>query len=344
MLIQHRRCLHEIPELDRTLPKTTAYIKSVLEKLPCEIFAPTQGALCAYFDLGKDETVAFRADMDALPIAEATNAPYASGHEGIMHACGHDAHMAIVLTLAENLQDAKRNVLLIFQPAEETTGGAKAICQSGVLEKYGVKRIYALHLWPESPKHEVSASVRGMMARSSEVTVEFFGKSAHIAKSEQGVDALLAAAQFLLVAKKLEFPGILGFGKMQGGSVRNAVGDYARLEGSLRCHDDAVFADVVSQLRALLPPNAKLHVSEGYPPMENDAVLLEQAKKLYPIEPATPSFLTDDFSEFLRRVPGIYFRLGLGGGALHTPNFDFDEKVLQTGVDLFRALLTEESA
>ena len=344
MLIQHRRRLHEIPELDRALPKTTAYVKSVLEKLPCEIITLEQGALCAYFDLGKSKTVAFRADMDALPITEATNAPYASKHEGRMHACGHDAHMAILLALAENLQGAKSNVLLIFQPSEETTGGAKAICQSGILEKYHVKAVYALHLWPDAPKHEVSASVRGMMARSSEVTVEFFGKSAHIAKSEQGEDAIFAAAEFLLAAKKLEFSGVLGFGKLQGGSVRNAVGDYARLEGSLRCHDDAVFADVVAKLHELLPPNTKLHVSKGYPPMENDAALLEQAKKLYPIGRAEPSYLTDDFSEFLRAVPGIYFRLGLGGGALHTPNFDFNEDVLQTGLNLFRALLTEETA
>lgn len=343
MLIQHRRCLHEIPELDKALPKTTAYVKSVLEKLPCEIFAPAEGALCAYFDLGKRETIAFRADMDALPITEETNAPYASIHPGIMHACGHDAHMAIVLALAENLQGAKSNVLLIFQPAEETTGGAKAICQSGVLEKYNVTRIYALHLWPDAPKHSVSASCRGMMARSSEVTVEFFGKSAHIAKSGQGDDAVLAAAEFLLTAKKLEFSGVLGFGKMQGGTVRNAVSDYARLEGSLRCHDDAVFADVLARLRGLLPASAVLSVSEGYPPMENDAALLEQAKKLYPIEPADASFLTDDFSEFLRVVPGVYFRLGLGGGALHTPNFDFDEAVLQTGFQLLRTLLTEET-
>ncbi len=342
MLSQYRRQLHQIPELDTCLPKTVAFVQGVLQPLGCEIFSPTQGSLCAFFDLGKRETVAFRADMDALPITEENAVPYASAHEGRMHACGHDAHMAILLALAQNLQGAKRNVLLIFQPAEETTGGAKAICQSGILEKYHVCEIYALHVWPELEKHRVAASCRGMMARSAEVTVEFFGKRAHIAKAEQGVDALLAAASFVVEAKKIEFDGVLGFGCMQSGTVRNAVSDYARLEGSLRCHDDAVFAQTVEALRALLPNEAKLSVSEGYAPMVNDGALLDKAKGLFPIVPAEPSFLTDDFSEFLNCVPGIYFRLGLGGGALHTPTFDFDEAVLQTGLNLWRALLTEE--
>lgn len=342
MLKEYRRQLHRIPEPDRDLPKTTAYLRSVLTELPCELFSPCEGALCAYFDLNKTKTVAFRADMDALPIREETGADYASQHDGFMHACGHDAHMAILLGLAQDLSASKYNVLLIFQPAEETTGGAKAICESGVLQTYGVSEIYALHLWPQARKHSVSASVSGMMARSSEVTVEFFGKSAHIAKPNEGIDALFAAAKFVTEAKQLECEGILGFGKLNSGKVRNAVSDYSRLEGSLRCHDDAEFERIVAQLRAILPSGARLHVSEGYPPMKNDAALLKKAQRLWQVEPADASFLTDDFSEFLRCVPGVYFRLGLGGGALHTPTFNFDESVLDTGVALFRALLMEE--
>ncbi len=342
MLKEYRRQLHRIPEPDRALPKTTAYLRSVLSRLPCELFSPCEGALCAYFDLKKKKTAAFRADMDALPIREQTQAPYASEHDGFMHACGHDAHMAILLGLAHELSESKYNVLLIFQPAEETTGGAKAICDSGVLKTYGVSEIYALHLWPQAKKHSVCASVSGMMARSSEVTVEFFGKSAHIAEQSEGEDALLAAAKFVLDAKKLDFSGVLGFGRLESGTVRNAVSDHSRLEGSLRCHNDLDFDRVVASLHALLPAQAKLHVSQGYPPMENDAALLEKARRLWPVEPADPSFLTDDFSEFLRYVPGVYFRLGLGGGALHTATFDFDETVLETGVNLFRALLMEE--
>ncbi len=343
MLTEYRRQLHRIPELDRSLPKTEAFLREVLGESPCELMRPCEGSLCAYFDLKKEKTVAFRADMDALPIREETGAPYASVHDGIMHACGHDAHMAILLALARNLTASKHNVLLIFQPAEETTGGAKAICESGILEKYNVAAVYALHLWPQAEKCSISASARGMMARSSEVTVEFFGKSAHIAKPTEGDDALLKAAKFALDAKKLDFSGILGFGRMESGTVRNAVSDYARLEGSLRCHDDEEFLRTVGALKQLLPQGAKIHFSEGYPPMVNDDALLEKVKKVLPVQPAPPSFLTDDFSEFLRRVPGIYFRLGIGGGAMHSADFDFDdETVLPCGVELFRVLLEVE--
>jgi len=342
MLQTYRRQLHQIPELDRDLPKTTAYLRSVLQTTGAELFTPCEGALCAYFDLGKAQTTAFRADMDALPLQEQTGASYASAHNGRMHACGHDGHMAILLALSQNLSKSKYNVLLIFQPAEETSGGATAICQSRVLEKYHVARIYALHLWPGLEKHTIAASERGMMARSSEVTVEFFGKSVHIAKANEGKDALLAAADFATRAKKLEFDGILGFGRLQSGRVRNALSDHSVLEGTLRCHDDAVFADICEKLRDL-DPEAKVHISEGYPPIHNDPQLLAQAKSLFPIVEAEPSYLTDDFSEFLRVVPGIYFRLGIGDGTLHSPQFDFDEEVLQTGLKLFTALLTEEA-
>ena len=134
-LISDRRALHRIPELDRDLPETLGYLRSVLEPLPCLLFSPAKSALCAFFDFGQDHSLAFRADMDALPVAEETGLPFASCHLGRMHACGHDGHMAIVLELARRLarqRSLPHNVLLVFQPAEETTGGARAICETGV--------------------------------------------------------------------------------------------------------------------------------------------------------------------------------------------------------------------
>ena len=126
-IINDRRFLHRIPELDRDLPETMAYLRGSLEKLNCQVFSPMESALCAFFDFGRKDAIAFRADADALPIAEATRADYASRHPGCMHACGHDGHMAIVLELARRLSEKKglpHNVLLVFQSAEETTGGA----------------------------------------------------------------------------------------------------------------------------------------------------------------------------------------------------------------------------
>ena len=140
-VVDYRRHLHRIPELDNQLPQTVAYVRSLLEPLGCKIFSPITGSVCAWFDAGQNESVAFRADLDALPVTEQTGLPYASEHCGIMHACGHDGHTAMVLALAEyvaaHLQELPRNVLLIFQPSEETTGGAGKLCEAGVLELLG---------------------------------------------------------------------------------------------------------------------------------------------------------------------------------------------------------------
>ena len=164
-IIKYRRDLHQIPELDRTLPETLSYVRQVLEPLGCTLFSPAEGALCAWFDAGKKGTVAFRADMDALPVAEHSGAPYCSRHPGVMHACGHDGHMAMLLELAHTAarrrEELLRNVLLIFQPAEETDGGAKDICDSGVLQQYHVERIFGLHLWPGLPSGTIRLTLQG---------------------------------------------------------------------------------------------------------------------------------------------------------------------------------------
>ncbi|MFR3921764.1 MAG: M20/M25/M40 family metallo-hydrolase [Dysosmobacter welbionis] len=126
--VDYRRALHRIPELDNQLPETVQLVQRILAPLPCRVFSPITGSVCAWFDAGKSDAVAFRAELDALPVTEATDLPYASVHPGRMHACGHDAHTAMVLTLAEyaaeHLAELPRNVLFLFQPSEETTGGA----------------------------------------------------------------------------------------------------------------------------------------------------------------------------------------------------------------------------
>ena len=136
--VNHRRVLHRMPELDDELPDTTAYVRKVLEPLGAEVFSPIKGSVCAYFDAGAEETVALRADMDALPVTECTGLFFASERPGRMHACGHDGHTAIELGLAEETarmiragEKLPRNVLFVFQPAEETTGGAGRICETG---------------------------------------------------------------------------------------------------------------------------------------------------------------------------------------------------------------------
>ena len=193
-IIEDRRALHRIPELDSDLPQTMAYLEQALAGLKCRVFSPMQSALCAWYDFGQETAIAFRSAADALPILEKTGAAFASCHPGKMHACGHDGHMAIALELARRLNEKKtlpHNVLIVFQPAADTTGGAKALCQTGVFDRYKVEAIFGLHLWPGLPEGQIASRAEEMMARSCEVKVDVLGRSAHIARAEEGLDLSL---------------------------------------------------------------------------------------------------------------------------------------------------------
>ncbi len=361
-LTQYRRDLHKIPEIGFALDETAAYVGKTLAALDCSIFSPIQGAVCAYFDRGQPQTLAFRADMDALPVEEKTGAPYASTHPGRMHACGHDGHTAMLLALAA-LIDAKRalgsNVLLIFQPAEETTGGAKDICDTGVLERYHVKAAFAIHIFPDIPAGTILASPGPMMAKTGIVDVEIFGKSAHISRAEEGADALYAGALWLCRAYDMvkgalpaEEKRVLRFGCMQSGTVQNALSAHTLLSGSLRSFSEETHAFLFERLRRIARDVEQetgcrfaLSLSEGYPPVRNDEALFARvmahlgADAPKPIQ--APSLAGEDFSYYQKRVPGVFFLLGTGRNTpLHADTFDFDERILVEGVRLFERLLT----
>ena len=218
-----RRALHQIPELDKDLPKTMQYLKNALQGLKCQVFSPMESALCAWFDFGRPEAIAFRSDADALPIQERSKKDYVSRHPGQMHACGHDGHMAILLELARRLDKKEQlphNVLLVSQPAEETTGGAKPLCESGIFEAHNVTAIFGLHIWPFLEAGVIASRKNELMARSCEVSIDIVGRSSHIAKPSEGLDALAAGASLYTRARELErsFPDeiyrILNFGFM----------------------------------------------------------------------------------------------------------------------------------
>lgn len=364
----YRRDLHRIPELDDDLPRTIAYVRSVLSGLSCDVLEPCKGAVCAFFDLGRAGTVAIRADMDALPIDEASGAAFSSEHPGRMHACGHDGHMAMALAAATWVDrvargaDAvvragqlPRNILFVFQPAEETTGGAKRVCESGVFERYHVTRIFGMHLWPDLPEGSLASRPGPLLARSSETTITFHGVSSHIAKWRDGRDALGAAARFVVgskwLSRKLEQdePFLLRFGHMTAGTVRNAVAGQARVEGSLRVFSDDMFARAQDEVRALAQTAADeegctfdLHFSEGYPPVVNDGTLFgEAAQALSELERVPePLLIAEDFAFYQRYLPGVFFLLGTGTGIpLHADTFNFDERVLLGGIRAYQRLL-----
>ncbi|MDR0425312.1 MAG: amidohydrolase, partial [Clostridiales Family XIII bacterium] len=296
-LIRHRRALHRIPELDFDLPKTRAYVLSALEDLPCEITKIGGASVCAFFSAGKGDTFAFRSDMDALPITEQSDCSYASIHPGKMHACGHDGHMAILLTFAEEiakrLSDLPHNVLLIFQAAEETTGGASEICESGIFERYGVSRIFGLHLWPECPKGALVCRKGEFMARICNLDVEIFGKSAHAAKHEQGIDALFIGLEFVRRAYEMErsqlgpaVRRLIKFGVFNSGTAMNVVSGYSKIKGTMRCFDDDVLGFLSERLSCLARDleneygcSIAISFLEGYPALINPPAAFEEFKK-----------------------------------------------------------------
>ena len=355
-LYEDRHALHSIPELNRDLPETMAYLKSALEGLNCALFSPIPGSLCAWFDFGAGDAIAFRSNADALPVAERTRLPFASRHPGRMHACGHDGHMAMLLELARRLskkESLPHNVLLIFQPAEETTGGAKDICATGIFRKYKVEAIFGIHLWPGLPEGMVASRCSEMMSRSCEVKVDIYGKSAHISEPEEGVDALAAGVEFYRKAVAMEkaLPKkvfrLLKFGRLESGTVCNSISDHTHMEGSLRAFQDDVFytmrAGIVSigkEIERSTGCSVSIYMNDGYPAVMNPRDLHERVRRSVGFfELDKPSMVTEDFSWYQKSLPGMFFFLGVGDTpALHSDEFDFNDEVLLKGVEFFEEL------
>lgn len=355
-IIEDRRALHRIPELELCLPRTMEYLRCALDGLDCRVFSPMDSSLCAFFDFGAERAIAFRADCDALPLLEKSGAGFASEHPGKMHACGHDGHMAILLELARRLSKRKRldhNVLLVFQPGEESPGGAKPLCDSGVFEQYHVQAIFGLHLWPGLEAGKVFSRKGELMARSSEVNVDIYGRSAHIAKASEGLDALAATVAFYTRVTALEqaLPGevfrLLKFGHMTAGTVRNALSAHARLEGSLRAFQDEVFdhlkSGILSAGKAVEEEfrcRVKITMSSGYPAVMNPGDIYNKVREAAAFEDlASPSMTSEDFAWYQKRIPGMFFFLGIGDTpALHADTFDFDDTLLEKGADFFEQL------
>jgi len=355
-IIADRQALHRIPELQLCLPKTMEYLRQSLGALGCRVFAPMESALCAYFDFGKESAIAFRADCDGLPISEKTGADYASSHAGCMHACGHDGHMAILLELARRLNgkdDLPHNVLLVFQPGEEGPGGAKPLCETGVFETYNVRAIFGLHLWPGLTPGVIFSRSGPMMTHSCELFVDITGRSTHIARPNEGLDATAAAAEFYTQVRALEqsLPAdvlrILNFGIFRSGTAINALSGAAHLEGSLRTYEDEVFQKLLRGIFAIAADvetktgcKVSITTNDGHPAVINPAQLCEKTAKCAPYAHlASPYMTAEDFSWYQRRLPGQFFFLGIGDTpALHADNFNFDDSILEKGADFFEKL------
>lgn len=222
----YRRELHQIPELGLEEYKTCAYIGEKLKEFGLHPFTIAKTGVYVYIDAGSDETYAFRADMDALEAEEENDVEYSSKHPGKMHACGHDGHMAMLLGLAKVLsktENIKKNILLIFQPAEEGPGGAKIITESGIFEKYNVKGIFGIHLFPTLDEGIIASKAGPFMAQSGEIDVIIKGEGGHGGMPHNAIDSILVASKFLsscqsIISRSISplETAVISFGKIRG--------------------------------------------------------------------------------------------------------------------------------
>jgi len=372
-IIQIRRHIHMYPDLSGEEKPTRDYVKGILEKEGIETRTfENNYALVA--EIVKDETlpfIAFRADMDALPIKEENHISYASRKPGIMHACGHDAHTAILtgllLFLNSRKESLKFNIRGIFQHKEEVfEGGSSDLIKEGVLEN--VKEIYALHMYPYLKTGEIGYKYGEMMASADMFEVEIYGKSAHGARPHEGVDAILTASMAVnsinhIVSRRIDplHPAVISFGTIEGGKAANIICDRVKLSGTVRTLNDKVRSDIKRMIQNAVEGISKSMGAEygfkyfyGNSELINSAECVDKvirsAEKIgaKPVDLMTPVMGGEDFAEYLKVVKGAYFRLGCCDKRKetcypqHHPKFNIDEDSMITGAKILAVLALEE--
>ena len=365
LLTEDRRALHRIPESGYDLSETRAYLWEKLSAMEPDVLERCDEGIRAVFraPAAETEAIAFRADMDALQIPERTHHAFPSVHEGKMHACGHDGHMACLLMLARIVagrRDAlKRDVVLLLQPAEESLGGAKRMIDAGALDNPKVGEVYGLHIMPTLPIDTVGCCSGAMMAAVDTWEIEIEGLAAHGATPQAGSDAIMAMAHFIVSAQAaitrrigpLE-PAVLTVGSVESGKVYNIISERAQLKGNLRTYDAEVsrralkvMEDALAAADVLFGTKSTLKVIQSYPAVVNNADCVGRVREcageaFRTIEPVA---ISEDFSEFERAAAGAYFFCGCmdeeHSSPLHSQDFDFDERALLTGVSVFERLI-----
>lgn len=365
---QTRRDLHRIPEIGYEEFRTQAYILNFLAPLRPDVLTKIAGTGVKAVFYGKNarETVAFRADVDALSIQESGTADYVSETPGRMHACGHDGHITMLLLtaacVAAHRDTQERTVVFLFQPAEEGGGGAKRMLSAGALENPKVDRIYGAHLWPDVPSGKIGVRWGPMMALTQEFDITVNGVSAHAASPQRGIDAVVVAAELIImlqtaITRNLDphNDALLTIGRVEGGVARNIIADKVVLNATLRVMENSVFARLTERIRAMLgglaqATGAKLTLRElmRYPRVDNPRPLVEDFYRYVDTRDVLlvePVMAADDFACYQEKIPGVYFFLGIGRGNTHPPLhsncFDFDEEDLLPGVEIFRKLALE---
>ena len=362
--IKIRKHLHQIPELAFEEFKTKEYLISILKMFKnIKMHTFDFPGILVEYSHGKGKYTLFRSDMDALPIIEETSCDFASEHPGKMHACGHDMHMTILLGLIEKVSNERieQNILFLFQPAEEGKGGAKRILDTGILDKFPIKKAYALHVKGDIPVGTVSTKPGIFFANTEEIDVIFYGRSAHVALADKGKDALDAGFEFYRLVNervKEKFNNskeiLCKFGKMNAGNVRNAIAAACKLEGTIRAfstedHDliKEIVKNSVEEISRKFNINSKCEYSNFYKALNNDKKLYKKfvneiSDSKYTFREADRLIGGEDFGFFAEKYIGLFFWLGANQGEeqdLHSSIFLPDEKAIAIGIEIFWSLI-----
>jgi amidohydrolase len=370
-IIKIRRFIHMNPELSNREYETAKLVAAKLTSLGLEVNTGVarMGVVALLRGGQPGPTVALRADMDALPIQEATSVPFKSLNPGVMHACGHDVHTSVVLGAAMVLvkvkDKIKGNVKFIFQPAEEGAprdeeGGAQLMIKEGVLENPTVGAIFGLHVWPENVG-QANFSTGNIMAGADSFEIQIKGRSAHGARPHEGVDAIVLAAEIVTALQSVisravdpTDPAVLTIGKIEGGTRSNIIAEKVTLEGTVRALSDTnrkkipqLIDSVAKGITQAFGATSSLDYRQSNPPVFNHAELGETMLPTLvgvlgkdKVLPLPPQMVAEDFSFYAQKIPGFFFFLGVkspGQAAmapLHNPNFNPDERSIPVGIKL----------
>ncbi len=373
-LTAFRRDLHAHPELGFQETRTSARVAGMLEALGITVHrnigkTGLVGVLTGKRH-GSGRMIGLRADMDALPMQETNLFGHASTKPGLMHGCGHDGHTAILMGAAKYLALTRNfdgTVVLIFQPAEEGLGGAKAMIDDGLFERFNCDAIYGLHNWPGLPAGMIGINPGPMMAAADRFEVVIQGRGGHGAHPYQTVDPVLVAAHVItalqsVVSRNVSAldSAVVTVASVQAGDplAMSVIPDQAKLVGTVRTFRHSIqslvqerMQSLIRQIAAGFGASATLNYQRIYPATINtpkEAMFVaDVATELFGsdkvVRDLQPSMGAEDFSFMLQHKPGAYFRLGQGGAEsgcyLHNPNYDFNDAVIPTGAGLFAALV-----
>ena len=373
-LVQLRRDLHSHPELSyqekRTASQVAAYLHAL--GLPVHQGLGTTGLVASIHGQGfsaahPGPSVGLRADMDALPLAEATGLPYASRHPGKMHACGHDGHTAMLLAAAKHFAKHRNfdgTVYLVFQPAEEGGGGAREMMKDGLFEQFPMEAIFGIHNWPGMKAGEFGVRSGPVMASSNEFKVTIRGKGSHGAMPHLGIDPVPVACQMVLAFqtivsrnKKPLDTAVISVTMVHTGEATNVVPDSCEIQGTVRTFTTEVL-DLVERRMQTIAENTcaafeakcEFHFKRNYPATVNHDAESEFVREALGevvgpdnVLDFEPTLGSEDFSYFLQAKPGCYFVIGNGDGGhregghgmgpcmLHNPSYDFNDELIPLG-------------